>query len=76
MDPGALCWCLRSLGVSIFGLLFMSITLPCCHKIVRSRVKNPPTVSLVRRFSSTLVTVLLPASFQSLLTVAFLLRLC
>ena len=25
-DPGALCWRLRSLGISIFGLLFMSIT--------------------------------------------------
>ena len=23
-DPGALCWLLRSLGISIFGLLFMS----------------------------------------------------
>ena len=25
-NPGALCWRLRSLGVSIVGLLFMSIT--------------------------------------------------
>ena len=25
-DPGALCWRLRSLGISIFGLLLMSIT--------------------------------------------------
>ena len=25
-DPGVLCWRLRSLGISIFGLLFMSIT--------------------------------------------------